>query len=115
VTGDNTKAVALLREAAAREGAMPPTFGPPSVVKPAAELLGDVLLELGRPDEAMAAYTDQLARTPRRAATLFGLVRSARASNDTKASAEILRELKEIWRSADANVRERLASRDNGD
>ena len=115
VAGDHTKAVALLREAAAREGAMPPTFGPPSVVKPAAELLGDVLLELGRPDEAMAAYTDQLARTPRRVATLFGLVRSARASNDTKASAEILRELTEIWRSADANVLERLTSRDNGD
>ena len=113
--GDHTKAVALLREAAAREGAMPPTFGPPSVVKPAAELLGDVLLELGRPDEAMAAYTDQLARTPRRVATLLGLVRSARASNDTKASAEILRELAEIWRSADENVRERLASQDNGD
>ncbi len=113
--GDHTKAVALLREAAAREGAMPPTFGPPSVVKPAAELLADVLLELGRPDEAMAAYTDQLARTPRRVATLLGLVRSARASNDTKASAEILRELAEIWRSADENVRERLASQDNGD
>jgi hypothetical protein len=115
VAGDHTKVVELLREAAAREGAMPPTFGPPSVVKPAAELLGDILLELGRADEAVATYTDQLARTPRRAATLFGLVRAESASNGTKASAEVLRELEEIWRSADEDVRGRLASRDNGD
>jgi tetratricopeptide (TPR) repeat protein len=106
--GDQTKAVDLLREAAAREDALPPTFGPPAVVKPAAELLGDTLLELGRSREAVASYASQLLRTPRRAATLLGIVRSARASNDTVISNKTLRELTEVWHSADVRVREHL-------
>ena len=102
--GDRNKAVALLQEAAIREEAMPPTFGPPSIVKPAAELLGDTLAEIGRTDEAVAAYTAQLERTPRRAATLLGLVSVARASSDTTISAEAHRQLAQIWGSADADV-----------
>jgi tetratricopeptide (TPR) repeat protein len=106
--GDQTKAIALLQEAATREKAMPPTFGPPKVVKPAAELLGDIMVEVGRTDEAVMAYTAQLERTPRRAAALLGLARAARASNDMAISAEAHRELALIWRSADEDVRKFL-------
>jgi len=106
--GDRTTALALFREAASRENAMPPKFGPPSVVKPAAELLGDLLLELGRPDEAMAEYRDQLVRTPRRAATLLGLVRAARLSKDANTEANANRLLWRIWIVADENVRETI-------
>lgn len=101
--GDETKAIELLREASSRIGTMSPRFGPPYAVKPAAELLGDVLLKLGRSDEAVAAYTSQLARTPRRAASLLGLARAARGSGET-ISAEAYRELAQIWRSADEDV-----------
>ena len=52
----------------------------------------------------MAAYTAQLERTPRRAATLLGLVSVARASIDTTISAEAHRQLAQIWGSADADV-----------
>jgi tetratricopeptide (TPR) repeat protein len=106
--GDRTTALALFREAASRENAMPPKFGPPAVVKPAAELLGDLLLELGRADEAMAAYKDQLVRTPRRAATLLGLVRAAHLSNDANTEANASRLLWQIWSVADENVRETI-------
>ena len=106
--GDRTTALALFREAASRENAMPPKFGPPAVVKPAAELLGDLLLELGRPDAAMAAYRDQLVRTPRRAATLLGLVRAARLSNDANTEANANRILWRILSVADENVRETI-------
>ena len=112
--GDESRAVALVREAATLEGAMPPTFGPPSVVKPASELLGDILLELGRANEAVAAYTAQLARTPRRAATLLGLVRAARASRDTTTATKAHRELAEIWRWADEDVRKYLETDGGG-
>ena len=87
---------------------MPPTFGPPSAVKPASELLGDILLGLGRTDEAAAAYTTQLARTPRRVAPLLGLVRAAHASGDTTNATNAHRELAKIWRSADEDVRKDL-------
>jgi hypothetical protein len=49
------EAVAALRAASAAEAAMPVEFGPPFVDKPAAELLGDVLLALGRKAEATTA------------------------------------------------------------
>ena len=106
--GDKTTALAFFRQAAARENAMPPKFGPPSVVKPADELLGDLLLELGRADEAMAAYRDQLVRTPRRAATLLGLARAARLSNDVTTEGNVNRQLLQIWSAADENVRKTI-------
>jgi hypothetical protein len=45
---------------------MPAEFGPPFVDKPARELLGDVLQQIGRPREAAAAYEAALRRTPGR-------------------------------------------------
>jgi len=59
-------AVAILELAAAAEDAMPLEFGPPFVDKPARELLGDVLLRIGRPREAAAAYEAARRRTPGR-------------------------------------------------
>src|SRR5881628_1103427 len=52
--GDLTGAVALTREATALEDAMPLEFGPPAVVKPSHELLGEILLQAGRPAAAQA-------------------------------------------------------------
>ena len=106
--GDETAAIAFFREAAAQENVMPPKFGPPSVVKPAAELLGDVLFELRRTDDAIIAYSDQLVRTPRRAAALIGLARAAHDSNDASTEANVNRQLWQIWSAADENVRETI-------
>jgi hypothetical protein len=105
--------IALLEEAATREEAMPPTFGPPSVVKPAAELLGDILVEVGRADDAAAAYMAQLARTPRRAAALLGLARATRAASDTTIFVEAHSQLEQIWRFADVDVRKHLEMDDS--
>jgi tetratricopeptide (TPR) repeat protein len=44
----------------------------PGQVLPARELLGDLLLELDRPVEALQAYRESLARAPNRARTLYG-------------------------------------------
>ena len=83
---------------------MSPRFGPPAVVKPATEMLADVLNKTGHPDEALAAYSDQLLRTPRRGQTLLGLARAARAVGDTAAASRATLELLEIWTSADPDV-----------
>ena len=102
--GDSEKAVALAREALADALSMPYKFGPPFVVKPPAELLGDVLLELGRTEEAVAAYKDQLTRTPRRANTLLGLARAAKMQGDEVTAADAYRQLKGVWRNADVSL-----------
>jgi tetratricopeptide (TPR) repeat protein len=70
------EAVAALRTAAAAEAAMPVEFGPPFVDKPAAELLGDVLLGLGRKPEARTAYESALERAPNRVSIVAGLAHS---------------------------------------
>jgi hypothetical protein len=56
------EAVGLLRDAAAKEQAMPIEFGPPFVDKPAAELLGDVLLAMGRATDAAATPRNMYGR-----------------------------------------------------
>ncbi|MCZ6727917.1 MAG: hypothetical protein O7A98_11270 [Acidobacteria bacterium] len=79
--GNPGGAVARLEEAVAAEAELPYMFGPPRIVKPSLELLGEVLLGLGHHQEAAAVFHQQLERTPRRAASLLGLARSARAGN----------------------------------
>ena len=48
--GERDRALALAREAASAEDAMTFEFGPPAVIKPAHELLGELLLELDPTD-----------------------------------------------------------------
>jgi len=64
--------IALLKEAVSAETDLPVDFGPPTIVKPSHELLGDVLSDLGRYDEALDAYDKQLVRTPDRRRSLIG-------------------------------------------
>jgi len=72
--GDTEEGLRVLNEAVTAESELPVDFGPPAIVKPSYELLGDVLSELGRYEEATDAYEKQLERTPDR--------RLARAEKD---------------------------------
>jgi tetratricopeptide (TPR) repeat protein len=86
--GRSDEAVPLLREAAELEASLPMEFGPPASLKPPHELLGETLLELGRPEEAVAAFEGSLALAPRRTPSLRGLAEAARASGDERLAAE---------------------------
>ena len=74
--GDAERALELAAEAAELEDGLPDFFGPPMVDKPANELLGELLLDAGRPAEAGEAFRRQLERTPERVATVRGLERA---------------------------------------
>lgn len=63
----------LLRNAVQAEAELPVDFGPPVIVKPSYELLGDVLSRLEQYEEAADAYKQQLKRTPDRKRSLSGL------------------------------------------
>jgi tetratricopeptide (TPR) repeat protein len=80
--GDAERALARLSDAANAERAIPMEFGPPSLDKPANELLGDVLMELGRAKEARSAYEAAQVLAPGRGQSLLGLARCARALHD---------------------------------
>jgi tetratricopeptide (TPR) repeat protein len=93
--------VEALERATFLEENMPFEFGPPAVIKPSHELLGEVLLELGRTDEAVEAFQGALSRAPRRTASLAGLAHAADAAGDAQTAAEARAELQQIWRHAD--------------
>lgn len=73
--GKTDAGIAALREAAEREAALPVAFGPPAIPKPSFELLAEELVELGRMEEARAAYERALAATPGRRLVTLGLDR----------------------------------------
>ena len=68
----------------------------PGDLQPARELLGDMLMELGRPDDALRAYEASLTTWPNRYQTLLGAARAAAAAGmeaEARAHYEALTEL----------------------
>jgi len=104
--GHAAEAIRTLEEAAAAEEAMSFEFGPPAIVKPTRELLGEVLLEQGRAEEAQQAFERALARAPRRVLSLLGLARAARKAGDAETAERAYAELRQIWQQADADLPE---------
>jgi tetratricopeptide (TPR) repeat protein len=104
--GKRTEAVALLHETTKLEDAIPLEFGPPDIVKPSHELLGDVLLASGQAAEAQREFEHALALAPGRARSLLGLGRAALAAGDTTVARKALSDLKRNWHSADASLPE---------
>ena len=109
--GRNDVAMQLAREGAELEESVEKHPVTPGPLLPARELQGDLLAELGRPADALAAYEQTLTREPRRARALFGAARSAElAKRDAQAKryyAELLEQMKE----ADASRPEASAAR----
>ena len=64
--GRDDDALARMREAATREDATEKSAVTPGPLAPARELLGDMLMELGRADEAVAEYRAVLDKEPNR-------------------------------------------------
>ena len=102
--GRRDSALALLRAAGGREDAIPAEFGPPDIVKPTHELLGELLLSANRPAEAQREFVRALELAPGRSLALLGLVRAAIASGDRGAAADALARLESNWHDADAEL-----------
>lgn len=86
--GNRDAAVTTLERAAAVEESMDPPSGPPGEqdddppIKPAHELLGEVLLDAGRAADAAKQFAIGLGRTPNRPRLLAGAARAAVKTND---------------------------------
>jgi len=85
---DDAKAIALLQQAVELEGSTPKPPVTPAATLPAGEVLGDLLLELGRADDALAAYRVALQRFPRRFNTTLGVARALAAKRDDAGAAQ---------------------------
>jgi tetratricopeptide (TPR) repeat protein len=93
-----------LRAALALEQSLPFEFGPPLVVIPSGELLGETLLEEGQAADAVAAFRATLQVAPGRATSLLGLARAAAAAGDTAMAAQAYAELLANWHRADPDL-----------
>jgi tetratricopeptide (TPR) repeat protein len=75
--GKNENALQLMRSASDLEDSTEKHPVTPGAVLPARELLGDLLLELNRPSEALNEYERSLATSPNRFNGLYGAARAA--------------------------------------
>src|SRR5207247_9974463 len=100
-TGRPGDAVLRMQEAVAPDRELPPPLGPPRPIKPAPELFGEILLELGRPGEAAAEFERALARWPNRSLSLLGRARAAAALGDRESARRHYQQSLVNWRRAD--------------
>jgi tetratricopeptide (TPR) repeat protein len=82
--GDRDHALQAMRAVADKEDSSEKSSVSPGRLVPARELLGDMLLEQGRPAEALAAYEASQKQDPKRFRTPWGAGRAAQASGDTE-------------------------------
>jgi tetratricopeptide (TPR) repeat protein len=115
--GSVDEAISSMKRATQLEEEMSPPSGPPDLIKPSHELLGEILLRAGRAKEAAEQFAISLARQPNRARSLLGRARAAVKMNDARMAAESYSKLIEIWSKADeqlSELREAKAFADQG-
>jgi hypothetical protein len=100
-TQDSAGAIRLSAQAADLEDVTEKHPVTPGAILPARELQGDLLLEVGRPADALAAYRAALALQPRRARSLAGAARAAQLAGDPAAARSFQRELRALMARAD--------------
>lgn len=99
--GRGNEAIAILEAATRAELALPAPLGLPSPAKPAPELLGEMLLEAGRPREAQASFDQALGRNANRSLSVLGLARAAMMLGDTSVGRQRYREFLANFDAAD--------------
>jgi tetratricopeptide (TPR) repeat protein len=96
--GQGDQAIALLKEAVQIEESMRPPNGAADPVKPSHELLGELLLQAGKPAEAAAAFDTTLLRTPNRARALMGAAKAYAAAGNRDLAAQRTATLNSFWK-----------------
>jgi tetratricopeptide (TPR) repeat protein len=105
------EALRLMRAAADLDDATEKNPVTPGSILPAREQLGELLLDLGRPAEALKEYEVSLERAPRRLAGLYGAAQSAKLSGDSIKARHYFTELAKTTEHGDAGRTEIRAAR----
>lgn len=106
--GDKDKAIQLMKESAALEEATQKNPVSPGELIPAQELLGDMYMELGQTEMALAAYEKSLASRPNRFNSLYGAAMAAEKSNNNETAKTYYSQLMAVVGDNPSN-RDRLA------
>ncbi|HEY3129583.1 MAG TPA: tetratricopeptide repeat protein [Acidobacteriota bacterium] len=95
------ESLAHLKSAAELEDTMEKHPVTPGSVLPSRELLGDLLLEMGKPDQALKEFETTLRVAPNRFNSLYGAARSAEQTGDRKKAGALYQRLIELCSRAD--------------
>lgn len=104
--GRREQAVEILKAATQAELKLPAPLGLPAPIKPAPELLGEVLIELGRPAEAIEPFRQALGRNANRTLSVLGLARASAAGGEPGAARQHYLDLLASYERADADLPE---------
>ena len=100
--GKNEEALRVLRAAADLDDATEKHPVTPGSIFPAREQLGELLLELNQPAEALKEFETSFRNTPQRFNGLYGAARAARMAGDQKAARGYYTKLLDLARDADS-------------
>lgn len=101
--GKNDEAVALMRSAVDLEAATEKHPVTPGPIIPARELLGDLLMELNHPAEALREYEASLRDSPNRFNGLYGAARAAELSGNKKQASDYYAKIVALTVNADSD------------
>lgn len=101
--GKNDEAVRAMRAAADFDDANDKHPVTPGAILPAREQLGELLLELKRPADALREFEASLKRAPGRLAGMYGAARAARLSGDAAKARQYYAELVELTKNGEAS------------
>lgn len=94
--GMHDRAVQLMRKAADGEDSSVKHVAMENRLYPMRELLGDLLLEIGRPADALREYEAALEANPGRLRGFFGAARAAERTGDLKKGRRLLRQARRL-------------------
>ncbi len=107
--GKKEESLKRARSAAELEDATDKSAVTPGPLAPARELLGEMLLEMKKPAQALTQFEATLAKQPGRFRAIYGAARAAQFSGNHDASQRYFRELLKVCNNADKPGRPELA------
>ena len=106
--GRKTEAIELLRKAADAEDATDKSAISPGPLAPARELLGEMLLAVNRPADALKEFEATMKKEPNRFRATYNAAKAASLAGDRTKARRYYRELLEICKAGDAPGRPEL-------
>ncbi len=104
---DYVSAIQLANQAVLIEKKLPAPSGPPRVLKPTYEFLGEVYLKSGKPKKAKEQFDISLTRHHNRMRSLIGFARSARLNDEIELAQEKYEQLLYILKNSPKDFPER--------
>jgi hypothetical protein len=106
--GKKDEGIAQMREAAAMEDLTEKAAVSPGPIKPAHELLGEMLLEAGKPAEALKEFEATMKKEPNRFRGVYGAAVAAERASDSAKAKQYYKQLLQICERGDASGRPEL-------